>query len=204
MKLRAALVCTIGARPSKHTHAINCKSSSTGFLLYMINIVCHVADRFAWWQAAQRSQLIKLAVSRGPRVVVLYTCILQLVLDFYLPSKEVVGYSTFCCEYSYHWWDDVRQEHDVMDRKCVGRGGVIRGPVAVGLAGVKASAHRTRPSAAACGQKSVLLYIASSVANRKRPDAAAGGRPLVSLQFCIWRRFVHAACSRWIPKNWLA
>ena len=50
---------------------------------------------------------------------------------------------------------------------------------------IKASAHRTRPSAAACGQKSVLLYIASSVANRKRPDAAAGGRPLVSLQFCI-------------------
>ena len=50
---------------------------------------------------------------------------------------------------------------------------------------LKASAHRTRPSATACVQKSVLLYIASSVANKKRPDAAAGGRPLVSLQFCI-------------------
>jgi hypothetical protein len=72
MKLRAALVCTNGARPAKHTHAINRKSSSTGFVLYMIKIVCPVADRFAWWQAAQRSQLIKLAVSRGPRVVVQY------------------------------------------------------------------------------------------------------------------------------------
>jgi len=50
---------------------------------------------------------------------------------------------------------------------------------------IKASAHRTRPSAAACDQKSVLLNIASSVANRKWPDAAAGGRPLVLLQFCI-------------------
>jgi len=49
----------------------------------------------------------------------------------------------------------------------------------------KASAHRTRPSAAACGQKSVLLYIASSAANRKQPDVAAGSRLLVSLQFCI-------------------
>jgi hypothetical protein len=63
---------TNGARPTKHTHVINSKSSSTGFLLYMIKILCHVADRFAWWQAGQWSQLIKLAVSRGPRVVVLY------------------------------------------------------------------------------------------------------------------------------------
>jgi hypothetical protein len=26
--------------------------------------------------------------------------------------------------------------------------------------------------------------------------SAAGGWPLVSLQFCVWRQFVHAACSR--------
>jgi hypothetical protein len=69
---------------------------------------------------------------------------------------------------------------------------------------IKASAHRTRPTAAACGQKSVFLYIASSAANRKRLDAAASGRPLVSLQFCIWRQFVDAACWRWTQKNLLA
>jgi hypothetical protein len=46
---------------------------------------------------------------------------------------------------------------------------------------VKGAAHRTLPSAAVCGQKSVLLYIAPSVANRKWPDAAASGRPLVSI-----------------------
>jgi hypothetical protein len=46
---------------------------------------------------------------------------------------------------------------------------------------LKASVHRMQPSAAACGQKSVLLYIAPSVANRKLPDAAAGGRPPTSI-----------------------
>ena len=56
---------------------------------------------------------------------------------FFLPSKEVVGHYNLCCECSYYKWDDVREEGDVMDSKCVGRGGVIRGQVAAGLAGVK-------------------------------------------------------------------
>jgi len=53
MKLRAALVCTNGALPTKHTHVICRKASSTGFLLYMIKFIRHVADRFAWWQEAR-------------------------------------------------------------------------------------------------------------------------------------------------------
>jgi hypothetical protein len=58
---------------------------------------------------------------------------------------------------------------------------------------VKGAAHRTRPSAAACGQKSVFYC---TISGKQRPDAAAGGWPLVSVSVL----YLKTVCPRGLFK----